>query len=328
MEALKEMIKNKSLAKVMLFYGPEKFMMDFYLKKSVETIIDGGDQTMNYDNFSEKKTTLDTISDSMETMPFFADQRVVVLSHLDLIGKNKISNDLAPLIEHLPETTYVIIVENEVDKRKKMFKTIKKMGHIIEFPYLSEGELVKYIARGLGKYKIKISGTDARYMIQHVGGDLTVMSNEIDKLAGFLGEAEVATKEAIDDICQKSVESKIFELVDCMGTSKRSRALKLYHDLLLSKEPANRVLFMLTRQFRMIYKTKLMSGEGLGQNEIAKKLKVQSFIVRKCMDQGRTFNLLHLEGAMKDSLQTEIDIRTGVFHPDFAVEQLIIKYSG
>lgn len=328
MEALKTMIKNKSLAKVMLFYGPEKYMMDFYLKKSVDTIIGDGDKTMNYDNFSEKKTSLEAISDGLETMPFFADQRVVVLSYLDLIGKNKISNDLAPLLEGLAETTYVIIVESEIDKRKKLYKTLKKIGHIIEFPYLSEGELVKYIARGLGKYKIKISGSDARYMIQHVGGDLTVMTNEVDKLAGFLGDAEVVTQEAIDEICQKSVESKIFELVDCMGTSKRSRAIKLYHDLLLSKEPANRILFMLTRQFRIIYKTKLMGGEGLGQNDIAKKLKVQSFIVRKCVDQGRTFNLVHLEGAMKDALQTEIDIRTGVFHPDFAVEQLIIKYSG
>ncbi len=201
MKALKEMIKNKSMAKVMLFYGPENFMMNFYLKKSVETIIAGGDLTMNYDLFSEKKTTLDTINDGIETLPFFADQRVVVLSNLDLIGKNKISNDLAVLIEKLPETTYLIIVESEVDKRKKMFKTIKKMGHIIEFPYLSEGELVKYIARGLGKFQIKISGNDARYMIQHVGGDLTVLHNEIEKLASFLGDVDIATKEAIDEIC-------------------------------------------------------------------------------------------------------------------------------
>lgn len=328
MEALKLMIKNKDINQLLLFYGPETYMRDFYLKKTVEAIIDNGDITMNYDMFSDKKASLEDIRDSFETMPFFADQRVVVLKNMDMVGKHKLSSDIAELLAHIPKTTYVIVTESDIDKRKKLFKTMKKLGHIVEFPYLGESELVKYIARGLGKHGIKISGTDARHMIHYVGGDLTVMHNEIEKLAGFLGDKEIATAEAIDEICQKSVESKIFELVDCMGTNRRSRALKLYHDLLLSKEPANRVLFMLTRQFRLIYKAKLMSGEGVGQNDIARKLKVQSFIIRKCMDQGRSFNLRRLEDALEDALQTEINIRTGVFHADFAVEQLIIKYSG
>ncbi len=127
---------------------------------------------------------------------------------------------------------------------------------------------------------------------------------------------------------KKSVENKIFELVDCMGTKKRARALKLYHDLLASKEPANRVLFMLTRQFRLNYKAKLLQGEGLSINGIASRLKLQSFIARKCLDQSKGFTIAALEGALEDCLQTEIDIRTSVFSPDLAVEQLIIKYSG
>lgn len=328
MEALKRMIKENEVNRVLLFYGPEKYMKDFYLKKTVETIIGDGDLTMNYDVFTEKKTSIEAISDSLETMPFFADRRVVVLKNLDMMGKNKFANDLAELIPSMSETSYLIIVEDEIDKRKKLYKAVKKIGHIVEYPYLSESDLVKYIARGLGRHKIKINAGDARHMIHYIGGDLTVMHNEIEKLAAYIGDREVVTKEDIEAICQKTVESKIFELVDCMGTNRRSRALKLYHDLLMSKEPPNRVLFMLTRQFRLIYKAKLMSGEGLGQNDVAKRLKVQSFIVRKCMDQGRSFNLTSLESALQDALQTEIDIRTGVFHGDFAVEQLIIKYSG
>ncbi len=328
MKALKEMIKNNNMARIMLFYGNEKFMLDFYLNKSVEVMIAGGDMTMNYDVFQDKKTTIESIRDSMDTMPFFADNRVIVLRDLDLFGKNKYSNDLADLLDHLPDTTYLIVAEQQIDKRKKLYKTIKKLGHIVEFPYLGESELVKYIARGLAKYDKKISSETARFMIHYIGGDLTILQNELEKLSHFLGEEEIATKEAIEEICQKSVESKIFDLVECMGTKRRARAIKLYHDLLLSKEPANRILFMLTRQFRLMYKTMLYNGEGLSQNDIAKKLKMQSFIVRKSLEQSRGFNISKLEKALGDALQTEIDIRTGVFHADFAVEQLIIKYSG
>lgn len=330
MQQLKTMIKNNSFERIMLFHGDEIFLLNTYLKKTIEMIIGDGEMTMNYDHFSDKKVELSTLMDSMETLPFFADRRVVVLQNIGLFDK-KLTNLAAGLAENLatiPETTFLIIVEPSSDKRTKLYKALKKLGVICEFPYLSESELIKYIARTLGKYEIKIDAMTARYLIHHVGDQLMVLHNELEKLANYIGDGQVVTKEAIDDVCQKSVENKIFELVDCMGTKKRARALKLYHDMLSSKEPANRVLFMITRQFRMNYKAKLLQGEGVDINGIAKRLKLQSFIARKCLEQSKGFTIGSLEGAMGDCLQCEIDIRTSVFASELAVEQLIIKYSG
>lgn len=330
MQQVKEMVKNKSFSKLMLFHGDEQFMLDFYLKKSVEMIMGDGEMTMNYDHFNDKKVTLETLRDSIDTLPFFADQRVIVVNEIGLFDKKKseLAAGLAEVFEKMPDTSYVIVVEPSCDKRTKLYKAIKKFGTICEFPYLSEGELVKYIARSLGKYEKKIDAQTARYMIHHVGDQLTVLHNELEKLANYVGDADVVTTADINEICQRSVENKIFELVDCMGTRKRARALKLYHDLLASKEPANRILFMITRQFRLNYKAKLLNGEGLQVNSIASRLKLQSFIARKCLDQSKGFTIGSLEGALTDCMQAEIDIRTSVFTPELAVEQLIIKYSG
>lgn len=330
MEGLKQQIKEQKFKNVMLFHGEETFMLDYYVKKIVELIIGSGEMTMNHDVFDDRKVVFSSIEDSMDTMPFFSDNRVIILKNLGLFEKTgaNLAGLLSEKMEHLPSTTYVIIIESSVDKRIKLYKSVHKNGYICEFPLLGESELIRYIAKTLNPYGKKIEQKEARYLIQYVGDQLTVLHNEINKLINYLGDDEVVTHEAIEAICQKSVESKIFELVDCMGTKRRARALKLYHDLLSAKEPSNRILFMLTRQFRMIYKCKLLLGEGLDSNDIGKKLKLQSFVVRKCLEQGKNFSLNSLEESLKKCLECEIDIRTGVFMPDLAVEQLIIRYSG
>ncbi|MDF1616573.1 DNA polymerase III subunit delta [Petrocella sp. FN5] len=330
MEGLKQQIKEKKFNNIMLFFGEETFMLDYYVKKIVEVIIGDGEKTMNHDVFDDRKTVFSNIEDSMDTMPFFSDSRVIILKNLGLFEKTgtNLAGLLAEKLNQLQSTTYVILIEQTIDKRTKLYKSIHKNGYICEFPLLGESELIRYIAKTLNPYGKKIEQKEARYLIHYVGDQLTVLHNEINKLIHYIGDSEVVTHEAIEAICQKSVESKIFELVDCMGTKKRARALKLYHDLLSAKEPSNRILFMLTRQFRMVYKCKLLLGEGLDSNDIGKKLKIQSFVARKCLEQGKTFSLTALEEALKKCLECEIDIRTGVFMPDLAVEQLIIRYSG
>jgi len=330
MEGLKQQIKEQNFKNIMLFHGEETFMLDYYVKKIVELIIGEGEMSMNHDVFDDRKVIFSSIEDSMDTMPFFSENRIIILKNLGLFEKTgtNLAGFLSEKLDKLQLTTYVIIIEPGVDKRTKLYKTTHKKGYICEFPLLSESELIRYIAKTLNPYGKKIEQKEARYLIQYVGDSLNVLNNEINKLINYLGDDEVVSHEAIEAICQKSVESKIFELVDCMGTKKRARALKLYHDLLSAKEPSNRILFMLTRQFRMVYMCKLLIGEGLDSNDISKKLKFQSFVVRKCLEQGKNFSLTALEEALKTCLECEIDIRTGVFMPDLAVEQLIIRYSG
>lgn len=330
MQNLKERLKTRDFPQVMLFCGEEKYLMDVYLKRTVEALLMDGDQAMNYDLFTDKKLDIQTVMDSAETMPFFADKRVVVLKNCDVFAKARagFSKELAEFLPKISETTHMIIVEQEVDKRIKLYKELQKLGMIAQFPYLSESELVQFVARGLSKYQLKISQNDGHFMIHQVGGELTLLENEIEKLANYAFGQEIVSRKDIEAVCQKSVESRIFDLVDCMGTNKREMAMKLYHDLLVNKEPAARILFMLTRQFRLNYYAKVYDMDRYGQSEIAKLLKVQPFIIRKCLEQGRGFTVKRLEEALGDALATEINIRTGVYTPEFAVEQLIIRYSG
>lgn len=329
MQTLREHLKTKQFSNIYLFYGTETFMLETYLKRMTEGILDGIDKSMNFDVFSDKKTPVETIVDGIETLPFLSPGRLVVLERLELFkkGREKEATRITEALENIPEETRVIIIEDETDKRMKLYKFLNKAGVIVEFSPLSEEELIKYIARSLSQENKRIDVSTARYMIHYIGSDLASLNQEIQKLIDFVGDADVIYQKHIDEICQKSVESKIFELVDCMGTNRRARAVKLYHDLIASKEPPTRILYMLTRQFRLNYKAKLYHTHGVTDQIIASKLKVQPFVAKKCLAQARGFKTSELENALNDCLQSELDIKTGIIEPSMGIEMLIIRYS-
>lgn len=329
MQELKQQIKDKKIEGIFLFYGKEKYIMDTYLDKAVEIALNGVEKLMNYDYFVSSSMDIHKIVNSIEILPFFSDKRVVVIREYGFFKAKqaKKTEILLEAIKNIPSTTVLFIIEGDIDKRAKLYKTINKVGKVVEFKSLEEAELIKYIARVLGKYHKKIDRMTAKYFIEAVGYDLSSIHNELNKLISYEEANDIITMEAIDTICTKSVENKIFELVDCMGSSRRDRALKLYHDLIVTKEPPTRILFMIIRQFRLNLQTKLLLEQKMNRKIIASKIKVPPFVANKCINQAKNFSVAQLKGALKECLDLEIKMKTGKIDIVTGIELIIIEYS-
>jgi DNA polymerase-3 subunit delta len=328
MQKLKQQIKDKKLSNVYLFYGEERYIINTYLNKIVELALEGGDKSMNYDIYETRLNNIDKIIDSIATLPFFSSKRVIVIKDYNLF-KSKNSNDVAKLQEaiiRIPDTTLLIIIEEEVDKRTKLYKLLSKNGTGVEFNRLSDGELIKYIASVLNKYGKKIDKDCVKHFIQTVGYDLQNIHNELDKVIDY-NENSIIIKQSIDEVCIRTIESRIFDLVDCMGSGNKDKALKLYYDLIISKEHPTKILFMLTRQFRLIYQTKLLYSQGFDKNSIARKIKIPPFVANKCIKQSSNFTLPNLKQSLNECLEIEKDIKTGKIDSKIGIELIIIKYS-
>lgn len=330
MQQLKKLIKDKQIEGIYLFFGEEQYILNAYLDKAIEAAIDDSDITMNLDVFEGHGISIDKVIDAMDTLPFLGEKRVVVLKNAEIFAsKNSLkAEQLLAAIDSLPSTTVLFITEEEVDKRTKLYKKLNSVGKSYEFKRLSEDELVQYIAGQLGKQDKKIEKSVARHLIHSVGFDLATVHNELEKLMAYSKEEQIITIEAIDSVCTKSVENRIFDLVDCMGTNKRQHALKLYHDLIVLKEPPTRILFMITRQFRLILQTKLMLDKGNDKKEIASILKIPPFVLEKNIKQAQRFNIKQLKQALGQCLEVEVSMKTGKMDINLGIELLIIKYSG
>jgi len=329
LKELRQHLKNKKISGIYLFTGVETYLQEVYLNRFIDLIFETGDKMMNLDIFDQDKGDIDKIEASLVTLPFLANKRVVIIRNMDLFNKKNKSKAerIVQSLNTLPDTTVCFIIESSVDKRSRLYKTVKEHGTVTEFEYLTEKELIQYIARELSKYQIKISSSDAKYFVETVGYDLQVVTKEVGKLIDYVGDEEIAKKEHIDNVCAKHLEAKIFDLVDAIGLKQRERSLRLFQDMVALKEPETRILFMISRQMMLIFQVKQFQQKRLSAYDIGKRLKVPDFVVRKLIDQSRQFSLEQMKTIIGELTELEYEFKSGKINLETGIELLIIKLS-
>jgi DNA polymerase-3 subunit delta len=164
-------------------------------------------------------------------------------------------------------------------------------------------------------------------MLRAVGADMELLEGEIQKLAAYKKDDLEIKQADIDAICSKSLETKIFDMLDAIGSKRPEVALEIYNNMLTLKESPIKILTMIIRQFRLLYQTKYLLAQGYNGDGIANRLSQRPFVIKALMAQVKNFHIDILMKALEDCLDTDLSIKTGKMSGEAAVEMLIIKYS-
>lgn len=322
LKSIQEDIKTGKFKQAYLLYGDEVYLKQQYKRKLTDALNPDKD-TMNFSHYEGKGIDIKELIDLCETMPFFADRRVILLEDTGFF-KNK-CEEMAEYMKELPEYLCLIFSESEVDKRSRMYKAVKACGTIAEFGTQDEKTLMRWAAGILGKAGRKITQKDMEYLLSKTGTDMGNLKMELDKLIDYTYGRDVVTAQDIDAICTTQIANRIFDMVRAVAEKNQKRALNLYYDLLTLREPPMRILFLLARQFRQLLLAKQFSDSGLPQKEIASKLGVPVFALRNINACARAYSVAELEQAMADFAETEEAVKTGRLDDRLSVELLIIK---
>lgn len=317
-------IKSGNFKQAYLLYGDEAYLKQQYKHNLVKALNPDGD-TMNFNHYEGKGVDVKQLIDLCETMPFFADRRVILLEDTGFF-KNK-SEELADYMKELPDYLCMVFVESEVDKRNRMYKAVKACGTIAEFARQDEKTLMRWAAGILGKAGKKITQRDMELLLTKTGTDMGNLRMELEKLICYTEGRDVVTAEDIEEICTTQTTNRIFDMVRAVTEKNQKRALDLYYDLLTLKEPPMRILFLLAKQYRQLLQVKQFAEAGLAQQEMASKLGVPSFAVRNIASCARAYTISELEQAIKDFVDAEESVKMGRLEDKLSVELLIIKYS-
>lgn len=319
-----EDLKNHNFKQMYLFTGEELYLLRQYKQKLKEALVDAED-SMNVSVFEGKGINPREIIELADTMPFFAERRVIFIENSGFL-KNACAQ-LAEYIKDLPETTYLIFVEDQIDKRGKLYKEIKAKGRIVEFQRQDEKTLTRWILGLLKKEEKKITEETLKEFFYRTGLDMEHISIELEKLFCYTMGKEVITTEDVKTICEKQIETQIFEMIQAVVEKKQEKALHLYADLLSMKEPPMRILYLITRQFHQLLLLKQLLTEGLEKGELAKKVGIPPFVLGKYIAQSQKFRLSELRSIVEECVSTEEAVKTGEMEDQISVELLLIKYS-
>lgn len=324
MKTIDNDIKMGQLKNVYLLYGTEDYLKRQYRDKLKHALVEP-DDTMNFSAYEGKDINPKELIDLSETLPFFKEKRMILVENSGFF-KNS-CDDLAEYMSQVPESTCFVFVEEEVDKRSKLFKAASRAGSAVEFETPKEDMLVRWILGRIQREGKKITQSVMQLFLSKTGSDMENIDKELEKLICYtLDKTEISAAD-VEAICTGQTENKIFEMIDAISAKNQKKALDLYYDLLALKEAPMRILFLIARQFQNLLLIKSMSAKGYPAVSIAKTAGMPSFAVQKNLRQAGAFKINQLKEAMEDCGQAEEDVKTGRMADQLAVELLIVKYS-
>ena len=260
-------IEKGEIKRAYLIYGEEKYLVRNIKDKLIKAIVNDGDN-MNFSKFSGKDCNEKQIIDLAETLPFLAQYRVILME--DTGWFKSANEDMANYIAEIPEDTVLVFIENEVDKRNRLYKQVKSNGYVCECGRMNKSDLSKWILVRLKKENKNIARDNMDYLIDKLGDDMDNITSELDKLLSYTLNKDVITREDIDKVCISEISGKIFEMVDAIGNKKQKKALDLYYDLIAVREAPMKILYMLARQFNIMLQVKEMLNNREAAAVIAK----------------------------------------------------------
>ena len=330
MKELKKQWKNGEFGRCYLFFGAETYLIREYESALTKAVLPEGTEMMNHDIFEEKRATAAAIMDAAETLPFLNDRRLVTVRNSEFFqkgGRKEEGEKLKEYLADLPESVCLLFVEDKVEKTSSLYKAVVKHGQAVEFKKPTEKDLGVWVKKICKENGILMSESVLGLFLQTVDHDMENIQRELLKLIDYKGEDTEIKAEDIRAVCTISLEARVFDLVKAVAEKRPEKAVQIYRTLLSLKESPYMVLSLITRQFRFILETKLLSESGMTNEAVAAKLEIRDFAVKEYFRQSRRFPAEVGKNAMRDCLETDLNIKLGKAAEETAVELLIMKYA-
>jgi len=284
-----------------------------------------------------KRLTLGELHHACDAVPFLADKRLVIvtglLSRLSprrkqtlSEAKQKLLDDLANYLPHLPPTTRLVLVEDRsLPSKHPILKLAKQeeRGYVKRFDRPDARDLPRWISKRAQKHGGDIEPRAAHRLAAVIGADLRLLDQEITKLVTYRDGEGAVTDTDVETLVPYSQDAVIFDLVDALGQRDGSTAADTLHRLISEGEHPLGLLGMIIRQFRLLIQVKTLKDKGASPRDISKTLGIHPFPARKLHRQATHFTPVQLEKVYRYLSETDIAIKTGKMDAELALDLLV-----
>ena len=335
-EELEKELNNGILRNMYVLYGEELFLLENALKK-IKHLFGECIKGINYIPIDD--TNIGGIISDIETPAFGYEKKLIIARNSGILKKEgkrknaeiaKIRDGLTKYIEEnnklITQSVVLVFVEEDVDNKTNLYKTIDKLGIICNFEYQKPIQIEKRMKAICHAYKVNITDANLRYFIESCGTNMQELINEIRKLIEYAGENGKIEKEDIDKLCIKKLESVIFDLTDNLGKKETNKALQVLKNLIYAKEPIQKILITLYNHFKKLYLTKMAVKTN---KDIITSLNLkpnQTFLVNKYKMQAKYFEEKELKEILQNLRDLDYNYKIGLIDLQVGLESILCRY--
>jgi len=301
-------IKNGKIAPIYLLMGEEPYFVDKVADYIEDHLLHEDEKGFNQIIMYGRDTNVDEIVGNAKRYPMMAERQVVIV---------KEAQDLARTIDKLsdyaenPQPTTVLVLcykHKTLDKRKKVYKTIKKSGVILDSKKLYENQVSDWIVRNLKSRGLGISPKASQMLVEFLGTDLGKIDNELQKLQLVCEKGTEVTPELIEQNIGISKDFNNFELRKAVGLKDEVKAHRIIN--YFSQNPKDNPL-VVTISLLFSYFSQLLQYHGLpdkSKMNVAKQLKVNPYFVNDYAVAARNYPMKKVSYAI--NVLQEADVKS------------------
>lgn len=309
-----------------------------WLKKDILKKIGYDPSDLNYSYFDMKEASYAEVELDLVSLPFFADEKIVILDHLlDLTTakkRNLTDEDLKQFENYLENpsesTRLVIFAEGKLDSKRRLVKLLKRDAQIIEATTPKEQDLKRYFSGQAQELDLHFVGDSLDQLLLKSGYDFGESQKNLALLQAYKEDGQI-TLEDIEEVVPKSLQDNIFDLTQMILKRQIDQARNLVKDLRLQGEDEIKLIAILLGQFRMFSQVKIFSEEGQTESQIVANLsdlsgrKVNPYQVKFALRDSRRLSLSFLKQAMTTFIETDYAIKSGTYEKDYLFDLALLK---
>jgi DNA polymerase III subunit delta len=266
-------VESRKLRPAYVFVGDEAFFRRRFRDAILEHLVPDDLRDFSVFEFDLAETGLAEILDRARTPSLMAPFQVFFVRGVkNLFGRGSNEEKLAAIEEYCsnpnPDALLVFIADHisipadvrrmdiqDKDRYQRIRDTMGQYCGIVELARVEEGEAVRWVADFCTSRAVKIDADGARELVDALGGDMMMISNELEKLLLYVGERKRITHGDVETMVLAAKQRSLYELTDAISLKDRARALEVLDAILSSgdgEEAAIGHVYMLAKTFRQM----------------------------------------------------------------------------
>jgi len=316
-----------NLPSLSLFTGTDQGQFEV-MKSQVLKQIGYDSADLNFAYFDMKEVIYKDVELELVSLPFFADEKIVILDHfIDITTAKKrflTDDELKSFEEYLdnpsPTTKLLIFAEGKLDSKRRLVKLLKRDAKVFDAVEAKEQELRQYFQKWSQKQGLQFVGQSFENLLIKSGFQFS----EIQKNLLFLQSYK-------EDAIPKTLQDNIFDLTQFILTKKMDQARELVRDLTLQGEDEIKLIAVMLGQFRTFTQVKILAESGQTESQIASSLgsylgrTPNPYQIKFALRDSRGLSLSFLKQAISYLIETDYQIKTGLYEKGFLFEKALLQ---
>jgi len=313
-------------------HGPDTFRSRQQMKKMVAKFkVDRDPQRLNVVILDIEKEEPGNVLQQILATPFLAERRMIVLENLlSATSKKDLQEEIFNRVKDkkISESNVLLFWESgnkpKTDIAKKLQKLLAKEKFAQEFAELKGVQLGSWIKQEVEERGGKIQPQAVQYLVANVGGDSWLLSSLVEQLVAYVADADNPSPTlpykgreiGVSDVqlfLDERADDNIFNLVDAIVAKQPKQVFRMIREQYTQGKDPHYVFAMILRQFRILLELRDVYDreDNIGSNDLAKKLGLHPFVVKKSLPFVKRYTLDQLKNIYQSLLEFDIKTKTG-----------------